>query len=776
MNERIEWAGGKFSADVPWTLAPLHTDAWLVAPERTFDEVDIVLEQRVSDLQASFQAEGPNYLKQAYGVDKPLETNAARFLAYVELTDEYRQLGTDHRTYSQTLDANFQNEKQKLGGKKGKIRNLWQTKYNPAMNATLADAKEAERVQDLILRKATLELFAPGSEDHPAPVIGLPKILHDARERFWENQTPPDTFRTQRQPIENFFVALGGYINNTDDRTLFRRYEYRETPGIVATAEDIQVLDTMLQMGLATQSLTEDEAEALILERLGRDFFIFLSRREAHKVSTASDYRYLSLIYDMSAAALFRGNLQTISGLSSMIDSNLNDTVRSGALRSEIERWGRNWRTRYSPVFDHEHSVYQSLDDDESYVKIRDSLEIPPEKKLSILVSKVIMPKRLQFPPDVIDGATSIEERVFGTFNILKGVRANDSGMFPNSSEALIATAREMQGEFNKSIRYLANEKGLTPRTLEVYYSNAGIYPFPDLDKQRGISVDLRNLLHMELARRETNTEFDEGKYPLATHLKEIHRLGDMSPQYTATQIVIEYFDRKFRLHPEDIERILKENTYLWRMVLDNPKWFVSPRGDSFTRAESSDPQLGEYDIDSLTFNTDKRRPREHLVTVMITNFGHPLIFWLDTQGNLLDSTRQLLPVEPSYKQTFLNLVLKRLYTITSGVLSTAEGEEVEVGEGHALIWYKRAHYRKLESTDDNPITLQSYGARAHAAEIKAKYGINIYEENERRKKAGTLELNEFLTFVRETEPTIPIPDNQPNILKYKPEKLRIPR
>jgi hypothetical protein len=221
------------------------------------------------------------------------------------------------------------------------------------------------------------------------------------------------------------------------------------------------------------------------------------------------------------------------------------------------------------------------------------------------------------------------------------------------------------------------------------------------------------------------------------------------------------------------IERTERENVHLWREVLDNPIWFVSPRGDKFIGED--DPQLVSKAIESLTVRIDKAHPREHKVILMIAQVQEPLEFWLDTNRQLLNSSRRLVNVDTAVMQVFTNALLKRLYYITSGLLSTDQEQERKIaGEGDKVP-YRRAYYRIMESTDTRPITMRSPGAQTHAKEVLEEYGIDIYNEIQRRRDARTLRPDQYLTFVRETGGENFARNVLPNIIKYDPMAIDIP-
>ena len=201
--------------------------------------------------------------------------------------------------------------------------------------------------------------------------------------------------------------------------------------------------------------------------------------------------------------------------------------------------------------------------------------------------------------------------------------------------------------------------------------------------------------------------------------------------------------------------------------------WFVSPRKDRFSAR--NDPQLTERAVKSIVFGVDKRFPREHKVEIQVEEPNQIFEFWIDTRRNLLGADHRVFSVDPIFKQVFINMILRRLYLITSGLLSEkGEKEETVTGEGGRIMEFRRAHYRLLRSTPGRIITMSSHSAEKHAKDILKDYGISIPDEIRRRRALGTLKPDEFLTYVSEVVPEILDLLVLPNELKYEPEKIHI--
>jgi hypothetical protein len=142
---------------------------------------------------------------------------------------------------------------------------------------------------------------------------------------------------------------------------------------------------------------------------------------------------------------------------------------------------------------------------------------------------------------------------------------------------------------------------------------------------------------------------------------------------------------------------------------------------------------------------------------------GKPIkiTLYLDRQGNYYHEIegKRVPSDSPIWLLAEMNsLIFDRLHRITSGEYglreigkttetATGEGEEKKSKE----VADRRNHYRTLTNRASGPIyTLQSKSAKEHAQYVKEKYGIDIYQETNRRREAGTLEPNQYITFVRE--------------------------
>lgn len=218
----------------------------------------------------------------------------------------------------------------------------------------------------------------------------------------------------------------------------------------------------------------------------------------------------------------------------------------------------------------------------------------------------------------------------------------------------------------------------------------------------------------------------------------------------------------------QEMRDTLKQNKQLAHEIQYKNIWFVAENGDKYFRAD--DAELGEYSINSLTFYPDApTRGARAEVRTALTSEGKPINFtiYVSHDGAFLDSDRNPLTFQSTYRIPFSNLILKRLHFITSGALAerrkrarTEEPPEEKPDEES-----RRSHWRTLTSTPDRVYTLTSAEAKKHAAYVKAVYGHDIYQANAERRAAGELGPSQVITFVKAIKGT-----REPNRIVYDPE------
>ncbi|HLD01580.1 MAG TPA: hypothetical protein VJC10_01770 [Patescibacteria group bacterium] len=746
------------------------TDAWLVSPDRTWDEVDSILSGRLKDTEQEFQFEKhPTPLAKKYGLERPASKSMARFLAYVEMFDEYNDLEDSYSSHADSLRTEFDTERDEIkrttkgqGKKIKRIQDAWKGRYNPAIETDVEETDKAKQVQELILRKAVLDFFSVrNTTDDQPPLISdtLPRLVNEAQEL--STSMRPGVEGRERQAVLAFVSKLSEFLQNTSDTGLFTRYSYRFSSDIVTTQVDCHVLNSAIGFMLDKDASHVSSSITQLMERMGGAYISFLKKRAVYlsQSQIQEKYPYLSLIYDILSASFYRGQHTILQNLDRVLDPYLSDVNHSPFVSREISHLTQEWEQ-------HAHIGYQAMENKRKHMHPTND---PDE----------LIKKRIMSDPQIVGYSVS------GSRRLLNGL----VGVF----STLHDKALEFEVDDSTVINYVGRQlresvRGSSlGRQAVIYERYLSTSVDQELYEQKGIETDLVVLSIGQVPRIRVDEKFAlvRRNQPLFTmddiiedtptriaKLQQAHKEAyRMSPTVREANLFQYYIIHFLRDSGKNIEHVERENNFLWHEVLNNPTWFVSPRGDRYRAAK--DTELSERAIDSVSFHTDKGFPREHRVLLKLTGIDEPLVFWLDTHRNLIGSDRQVLPVDPVLKQAFVNLLLKRLYYITSGLLSSDE-IEIEHGDGTRMLDYKRAHYRHLESTTERPITMESHGAQVHAREVLEDYNIDIFAEIRRRRGIGTLKPNGYITFVREVTPREVAGLVLPNDLRYDPEKVEI--
>ncbi len=250
------------------------------------------------------------------------------------------------------------------------------------------------------------------------------------------------------------------------------------------------------------------------------------------------------------------------------------------------------------------------------------------------------------------------------------------------------------------------------------------------------------------------------------SYLQTLKTIKNNSPDlYLETSAVIgASFADKAPANNGELKDQLKTNSLLLQRISDENMWFVAKNGDQFS--EKTNHDLPEVDLKSITFYPDKRTKGGHMIRLVSKNQNsdRTVNLLMDRQGNITfqDVPSLLLPYW--LKAEFQHFLLERLNFITSGALSNkldvpgVKKESVEEDKKKEIV-VRRSHYRVLTSTPGRTYSLTSAEARQHADYVLQVYGINIYEENIRRRSAGTLKSNQVITFVKEVEKGVTIPN-----------------
>lgn len=761
----------------PGVIQEAFTNKWLAAPERNFNEVDTVLEVRLQTMERHFLSGGEDPIAADYGVVERPSPELARFMAYVALLDEYHlvqdfnlnQIAT-HRRQAAAEKERINGTQMSGGKRRNRIEGVW-AEANKSIKPLQIRADEGARIQDLVTRKAVLEFFSVGeSNEDSISTLGINqfvKVVSKACEATDTSGTSDAGLR-DRRPIDYVVHALALYLDRTKDPEMLSRYQYRRSPDIACTTQDTETLSTMLVFALKPESLPIRPEMQREFERLGTAFFDFLKRRALVGRLPNERYALLALTHDVYLTAFLVGRIDYINGVSKLLDSDFSSLRYGPSVRVEIERCMREYEELFGAAF----SGADKYTTETATGDLRNPL-------LRLDFHDPHFTDRL--PITSADFIVSTEYRLFWSFGMILALRERHGIKSLFDPSELSKSIPTMMWKFRK-------ERGSVELNFEDFLRQ--VFLRSDLLSRKGIEVCLSSILHdQDLHDVDTATNSQVQRRIHDDHLGPAARNAS-SPQEAIRRLSAHFpstetpgFDRNMLGHylllfweeGRTLPEIERENEWLWGEVLDQYMWFVSPRGDRYSRRHNS--ELVEKAIDSLRFDVDTNHPREHRAVVRLEGVDRPLVFWLDTHRYLLGSQRQILTADIVLKQRFTNFLLRRLYFIKSGILSSPpSGRGNEEGRPH-FIEYKRAHYRILVSTERREITMTSQSARLHAQEVFEDYGIDIFEEIRRRRNLGRLEEDQFLTFVREFvrsyDPTQLI---EPNEIKYDERLLNIPQ
>ena len=774
------WASYKHGPlkDIEVRVTPL-TDPWLLSRERTSEEISRAVEDRLASIQASLEDQEDNYIKRQYGIEGQASGNMTRFLAYVELVDEYRVGSDSAYRKSEQISEEYAAEKEQLRERyknkrttyNNQINRLWRTEYNQRTIDAAHQQQQARAQLDAIYQYAVLDIFSRsdifGNEredwDNDQLIFHLPSLIQKTQHRLSAVSDQPDrTLFHDRDPVTYFLHGLTEYLDRTTNISLFEAYSYKRGSDAITTFEDSRVLRTMLQYAHETGDLRD----------LGRAYFNFLSQR-AHQISArhlTDTYPNLQLIYDILVTAAAQGRLGLAEDTMQMFDSDFNETCHSPHTTVEIKKLLKQYA-----MF-----LTESFDKIQEYPNPEQLLEYIGRRKLSdtfrIASGFMFMRRTAREMPDSplskSKNLAHLLDKGVPTFE--QEIRRGADKFQKENITYFLAVLGRMFGPISStddeiSLPFVMFD--IDPR-LSNTPEGFGSQVSKALDKVFGPEKKLPTD-----SKRQTDYLNDRYNQLVVNQadVKDPRLFNDLMTDYTT------FFWEK-NASQEHMEQIEAQNNILWNEILDNSKWFVSPRGDRF-RMEN-DNELEQRNIRFLTFRIDRNRPREHRVDFYIYGMEGPVTLWLDTQRQLLidmnpqtsSSARRLLTLDYRVQPEFVNLLLKRLFAITSGQYGEEgekeyEGDDFESDEEIV----RRAFYRKLSSTGRRVIHMQSAGARGHAQEILEVYGIDIYAEIRRRRRIGILLPHEFLTFVRESVPDRDLRNMLPNELLFDPIKIKIP-
>lgn len=766
-------------------ITPL-TDEWLVHPDRTVDEVDEALESRLAAIQINLQAEGNNPSKEQFGISTPLSDTHSRLFAYVELLDEYHVAIDSWQSLTAQHESTYQAEKARLQGLKerkvirsGKCKNevLKAREVCDSNLRRLAEKSEiSNQLSQLILRKAVLELLEVSPDGYNLFLAQLPNFLEKTRQDSQAGETVDFPIRFSERNATSYFIQeMASFLQTSDDPYLFATYRYKSMPGPISRMSDCQLLIVTAQMALEPETYSPNPGNQAVLSSLGHGFLSFLINRAEYlsKSKTTQEleqYPITTLIYDLVSALTAHGRNQLMVKMAVNLDEKLLSSVGLPPSRKEMQSLSEKFATLlaanfrevdlladYSPLTPPPAGVMESI-----ARKISEVYRTPEWRLMNGLMTlRRILRRHAQDSP-------------WGNFQIPKTLLSHTIEPFTNAFT-----------------RYTTEQQ-----RKDLYLYNMVLKQFGSLGlaSLKEFEVDLGTILastiygngkteyYNEQREEFSSSSASEKNAALVELYQDLLEDGEYKSDFT---LIINFFSEYAAIFwqgtdLESLSTIEKQNHFLWGEVLDNQIWFVSPRGDRFIASRESELQV--KGIDSVTFQINPQRPREHLVELRLAGVHPPLCFWLDIHRNFLFSPEPTSPrglmiplgMEPSAQQGLLNLILRRLYAITSGAYKG--GEEIKPGAGARAdtreTEYKRAHYRRY---DNPPFTLESLSAIMHAEEIRQKYGIDIYQEMERRWQIGTLPPNKTMTFVKEVFPPYKEGDVQPNILIFDPSLITTP-
>ena len=732
--------------DLVFPVKPL-SERDLGSKTTEFDLTDRIIEGRLQPLQSLFQEDGANTVKTKYGVETAVGGNQARFLAYVALTDEYQAVYTDNLSAATQARIQFDEEREVIKRrilKPGKRRQQIEQaslKYNPQISQATSEAEKAEAIKNLILRKAVLDFFSTQNigtaTNQPLINQNIPKIIDE----FQGLKNKGGQEEQDYDPVTSFLSELETFTAKAQDTQLFARFAYKHTPEIITSREDVRVLETLLRFSFEPYGLTSSQQTAQILEKLGKSVFSLLRRRAAYLSQTRliQKYPYQGLVFDIGTAALFRGTPAVLQNVADVLDPDLRDATHTYKTRQECAAL-RQERDRL---------VYDAL----------------PSMPLVAQQVRGRQPKEYipLLPPVVIQFLKSPEARIFMGLPFLEHfLNGKAFGNIRQSATVHNLVQLIHRSTFNIDDGQKGFYKLLTQGLFTVTASN-GI--------TLGLEADICALMSRQTTQLRSALSLEDTPH----HPHPDRQFQDIytdDPSLRNINYLQQLVYQGFERNVGNPEIVAKENKFLWSEILDKPEWFVSPRGDRYRKRKDTEQE--SKGIESMNFQVHRDHPREHKVLIYPTNLNEPIEVWLTTDGNILGADHLPYIQDVLLKQEFANFLLKRLYVITSGLLSTPTITEEHEGEKRTME-YRRAHYRTLVSTDARPITMESPGAVQHAKEIRADYGIDIFGEIKRRRAIGTLKPHEYLTFVKETQPDNPSLSVQPNDLAFDPTLITVP-
>ncbi len=763
--EPYEW---DLDVEIPINVEPLNNQ-WMLEHQADIGDVDEVLEGQLQGIQLSLQDYGQSPIAQEFGIESPLRPTAERLFSYLVLYDEYRKVTEECTEQAKKKREDYENEKavmntQKMSqGKRIKAIKQLQESQFPGIQAQQSRAQEATTIQQLILRKAVLEIFGlPQEQDSESSeyTTSSLSILPHALEEIHDIEDSNLQQNGERQLSRRFLQDLSRYVQTVKDPSLFQEFQYRGTPGLIERPEDCEVLDSIMTMNVDPSSLTTNQDIRDTLEILGGSMLTFLKNRATFLSNLQiSQTPQLDLVHDLINTALFTGKPPVIQGLASTLDTLYRDESDKQRLNKEVGKVFNQYCQLLAGYADgHPEFITELQDITESlpHDLFRFSLPaLPPTQELAEMFC-------------------SNTGRHADTLFALAGIDDAEGYDHPILRSKLLQSmnAQTIQHARKESEKY-ANDIG-----FNLLFRYASSFPHYLKYPPYGVSVTVGSSINSDLASLNTvhlpivkaRPDSTAGKL---RDFQETYALTKSNPYVNRQDVLLnEYFSRFF--HPEDIAQLeaihIRENEVLWRKVLDEFEWFVSPRGDLFPA--DTDPEQLALGLDYIKFRMDRQYPREYAAEIRFAGIDEPMTIWLDKKRRMLDSNRQPMSLDVHSSQSFSNLLLRRLYFITSGLLSQDTDEhESEYEEGPNFM-YRRAHFTVLR---DPRYHMQSEQAKRHARHLLEQFNIDLKREKKRRQDLGIIPMTAHLTFTRESVPDVQARNIVPNVLRYNSDLVEVP-
>ncbi len=693
-------------------------DNWLLSSERTWEEIDGVLEGRLISFQDFNETEFNT------------GTNQARIMAYSQMLYECGDFIAGYNSKINNLSNEYENFKEETRGNRSiskgkqskKILQKWQNTETRIKE--LDEEKERKsKIGDLILKKAFLDLFSLTDNNSPTrrPMVteNIQDALDETRRIVTVNRTMLGEKFSDSNPIDFLLSNLGNNVDDYADNDLLRRFTYKTSDRIASKRSDVDVIANTLQV-FNSEAFGQEDKEKLSHNISLASALFNVMYKKAEYVSRfrtgETQYPYLTFFYDVIASAVSKADPTVVEMSMIWLDRALKNKLGSSDLSNEITKLADN----HESLFESTAQVFQGA----GYVRL-------PKSEFKVLSSEDVK----QVPPELKNYYLSEENRLLYIIEV--------------TGNQLTETNKGLNQLISTSILNARKKLGMTLEKwqLENLQNNLDTLA---LKESEGIEISLSNLLSGGrnfidgLGSTKTSQIIDQNEIDPSAMSLALYQQKDgkkvMHYKWFRQQMSAEpgYFAQKF-----------KENEILSNHISNRSMWFVSPRGDRFKGI--SDEGLKRNAIDHLTFYVDHNYPREHRVFIKYQEDAVPIQLWLDENQNLLGEGHTPISGDPRLLSVLKNTILQRLFFIKSGLLSE-KLENYIPGESDEKeqTMFRRAHYGVLKSTAKRTITMSSPGVDTHAELIKSIYGIDIFDEIKRRRAMGILKPYEYLTFWQE--------------------------